>query len=157
MHYGQWHTLMQVYATTQKCSAVGNLFLWASYLPEGQRWTRPAVGETRARSATFSKIDSGWHTFSSWRLIPFWLVMRGKSFKWCEDGFTFISVISTLASILCWYLPHLTVPVPYMGQVLSHMGAHFVSVWALLYITGCHAECPCGIERTFHSSSSWTI
>ena len=78
------------------------------------------IGETWARSVTFSQIYSGWHTFHTWRLILYQLVTCGKSFKWCIDGFSCISVISTLASIMCWYLT---------WQNLPHIWGWFCHLW----------------------------
>ena len=45
---------------------------------------------------------------------------------------------------------HLTEPVPYMGQVLSPMGAQSVSGGTALVITECHPWRPWRIERTFN-------
>ena len=53
--------------------------------------------------------------------------------------------------------PHLTEPALYTEQVLSPMGAHSVSGWALRNITGCHPKSPWGIEGMFPSASSSTI
>ena len=48
---------------------------------------------------------------------------------------------------------HLTEPAPYMGQLLSPLGAHSVSGGTLLNTTGRHPESLWGIERTFYYSS----